>query len=98
MAALAMVPLESHASIYQGISNISLVLGIEATRTLEEETFNGVRLVVLHSCAILQTEQQIGNACRSIYGDSHQAKDRLDAYSARWTWDGGGTGMWAPAR
>jgi hypothetical protein len=29
--------------IVQGVHNVSLVLGMEATRDLEEETFNGVR-------------------------------------------------------
>ena len=31
------------SSIVQGVHNISLVLGFEATRDLEEEAFNGVR-------------------------------------------------------
>jgi uracil phosphoribosyltransferase len=34
----------------QGIHDISLILGIEATRNLEEETFQGVRDVSADAC------------------------------------------------
>ena len=67
----------------QGIHDISLILGIEASRDLEEETFSGVCSDPYRRFAqragIDGTSLHLANANRALHGFRDQAQDRAYA-------------------
>lgn len=67
----------------QGIHDISLILGIEASRDLEEQTFTGVSCpcdvgFIHRGLTILRTD----DASRTVHGFCDQASHRAHTYPA----------------
>lgn len=72
----------------QGIHDISLLLGFEASRDLEEETFTGVSRCDRHHRQ-LANGLGLANPYQSVHWIACQAQDWIDTRVARGSWDDG---------